>query len=57
MTSFLSAMSEFFTFIFNQLTNFFNLMTSTLLGQIILGVVLIDVIIWILIYIIKSIKG
>lgn len=37
LTEFISAMNSFFTFMFDQMKNFSNFFTETVVGQIILG--------------------
>lgn len=47
MENFLSAMSSLFTFLFAQITAFFELLTTTVVGQIILASLLISVIVYV----------
>lgn len=47
MESFLTAMSSLFTFLFTQITAFFELLTTTVVGQIILASLLISVIVYV----------
>lgn len=45
MSDLITALTSFFTFIFNQMTSFANFFITTTLGQLIIGIILVSLVV------------